>query len=550
MTNISDRREFLSKVGRAAVLAGSAPSVLQAALSTAAQAEQTTTPRSGSRTAHCVGIKKSAAVANAGMPMPVNRSNGDEQRHPAGIVSYHKGLPHNEIGEVDLRAYRSLLRALETGRSADFEKIPLGGKIKLSNPQGGLAFDLGACDSHQTFMATPTALATARRAGEMVENYWMALLRDVNFADYPTNPTAAAAMAELNKAGDFRGPRLKDFVTPQTLFRGCTPGDLVGPYVSQFLLQPIRFGALHVNQLYSTYDPGLDYMTDAASWLQVQNGQGPFEVNVSDPKPRYIRNGRDLSAYVHCDGPYQAYLTAAHWMMQNDVPLNVGNPYEKSTTQEGFQTFGGPHVLSLLAEVSNRALKAVWYHKWYVHRTLRPEAYGGLVHWTLNGTPTGTRKYPLHSDVLNSEAVARVFSKYGSYLLPAAYPEGCPQHPSYGQGHAAIAGACVTILKAFFNTDTAVFFNPVEASSDGLSLVPYKGPDAWQMTVTNELHKLAGNIGMGRNMAGIHWRSDYDQALLLGEMVAISLLRDQRATFNEHFEGFTFSRLDRTTVTV
>jgi len=41
------------------------------------------------------------------------------------------------------------------------------------------------------------------------------------------------------------------------------------------------------------------------------------------------------------------------------------------------QTFGGPHVLSLLAEVSNRALKAVWFHKWYVHRTLRPEAYGG-----------------------------------------------------------------------------------------------------------------------------------------------------------------------------
>ena len=161
-----------------------------------------------------------------------------------------------------------------------------------------------------------------------------------------------------------------------------------------------------VNQQYTTYLPGLDYMTDAGSWLRVQNGQGPFEENEFAPKPRYIRNGRDLSAYVHVDGPYQAYLTAAQWMMQNDIPLNVGNPYEKSSTQEGFQTFGGPHALSLLAEVSNRALKAVWFHKWYVHRTLRPEAYGGLVHWTLNGT----RKYPLHSDVLNSQAVARVFS--------------------------------------------------------------------------------------------------------------------------------------------
>jgi hypothetical protein len=85
---------------------------------------------------------------------------------------------------------------------------------------------------------------------------------------------------------------------------------------------------------------------------------------------------------------------------------------------------------------------------------------------------------------------------------------------------------------------------------DGLSLVPYKGPDVWQMSVTNELHKLAGNIGMGRDFAGIHWRSDYDQALLLGEAVAISILRDQGATFSEKFAGFTFTKFDGTPMTV
>jgi hypothetical protein len=544
MNSNSNRREFLRKVGAAGVLAGSTP--LQVALPTPAQAEQTTAHGSKSRALQCVHIKKNAASANAAMAVPANRPNGDEGLYPVRIGSHHKGLPHNEIGEVEAPAYRAMMHALEGGHPADFEKIRLGGNIKLSNPQGGLAFDLEACDSHQTFMATPPVLASAWRAGEMVEDYWMALLRDVNFADYPTNDNAAAAIAELNKLSDFRGPKQKSRVSAQTLFRGCTPGDLAGPYVSQFLLQPFKFGALKVNQQYSTYRPGLDYMTDAASWLRVQNGQGPFEENTLDPKPRYIRNGRDLCAYVHQDGPYQAYLAAAHWMMGNDVPLNVGNPYEKSRTQEGFQTFGGPHVLSLLAEVSNRALKAVWFHKWYVHRTLRPEAYGGLVHWRLNGTG----QYPVHPDVLNSQAAARVFSKYGSYFLPSAYPEGCPQHPSYGQGHAAIAGACVTILKAFFSTDTVTFFDPVEASPDGLSLAPYKGTDAWQMSVTNELHKLAGNVGMARNIGGIHWRSDYDQALLLGEMVAISLLRDQSATFNEAFSGFTFSKFDGLTVTV
>jgi hypothetical protein len=539
----SNRREFLGRVGAAATLAAGAP-LLQAAACAAAHTEKITGGRR--RSAQCLQIKKDAATANAGMAIPINRRNPDEEDYATKIGSHHKGLPHNEIGEVDLRAYRAMTHALESGSPADFEKIPLGGNIKLSNPQGGLAFDLEACDSHQTFMATPPALASAWRAGEMVEDYWMALLRDVNFADYPTNATAASAIIELNKLGDFRGPRQKNSITAQTLFRGCTPGDLAGPYVSQFLLQPFKFGALNVSQQYSTHQSGVDYMTDAASWLRVQNGQGPFEENALDAKPRYIRNGRDLSAYVHFDGPYQPYLAAAQWMMQNDVPLNVGNPYEKSRTQEGFQTFGGPHVLSLLAEVSNRALKAVWFHKWYVHRTLRPEAYGGLVHWTMKET----REYSLHPDVLNSQAVANVYSKYGSYLLPNAYPEGCPQHPSYGQGHAAIAGACVTILKAFFNTDTVTFFDPVEASRDRLSLVPYKGPDVWQMSVTNELHKLAGNIGMARNMAGIHWRSDYDQALSLGEMVAISLLRDQSKTFNEAFSGFTFAKFDGRPVTV
>jgi hypothetical protein len=33
----------------------------------------------------------------------------------------------------------------------------------------------------------------------------------------------------------------------------------------------------------------------------------------------------------------------------------------------------------LLSEAWQRALKAVWYQKWFVHRRLRPEAFGRLV---------------------------------------------------------------------------------------------------------------------------------------------------------------------------
>jgi hypothetical protein len=96
--------------------------------------------------------------------------------------------------------------------------------------------------------------------------------------------------------------------------------------------------------------------------------------------------------------------------------------------------------------------------------------------------------------------------------------------------------------------ETYVIPSPVEASADGLALVPYSGPDT--LTVGGELNKLAANVAFGRNMAGVHWRSDAAQSLLLGEELAISILRDQRPMCNETFDGFTFTRFDGTAITV
>jgi hypothetical protein len=112
-------------------------------------------------------------------------------------------------------------------------------------------------------------------------------------------------------------------------------------------------------------------------------------------------------------------------------------------------------------------------------------------------------------------------------LLPQVFPEGSPLHPSYGSGHATVAGACVTILKAMFDGSTG-YANPVVASADGLSLVPYVGSDANSLTVEGELNKLASNVAHGRNIAGVHWRSDAYWSLRLGETG-----RDQRLARSE-----------------
>ena len=541
------RRSFLTGAGVGATAAAAsaiAPAVLVAGSARANEGgDDPDNDEDDVRADRAFKIRLRAAKLERAVPIPDQINNRDEREYDTFVGNYSAGLPHNDIGEVDRGAYQALLSAVRSGKPSDFAKIPLGGTVKLVNPQSGLAFSLEGTDSGQLTIPPAPRLASAERVGEMVEDYWMALTRDVPFSQFGNEPLTAAAIADLNKLSDFRGPKSGGQVTPGTLFRGLTPGDLIGPYLSQFLLATTSFGTLGIKQIYNTYMAGKDYVTDFASWLAVQNGQGPFPPNVISGTT-YIKNGRDLGAFVHVDFPYQAHLVATQILLAK-APLSLSNPYLAIKNQSGLITFGSGHIQNFLGEVTQCALKAMWYQKWFVHRTLRPIAYGGLVHKTI----TGVAQYPVHHDVLNSAAIKEVFAKNGTYLLPMAYPEGGPQHPSYAEGHGVVAGACVTLLKAFFN-ESFVLPNPVVPADDGQSLLPYLGADAGQITVGGELNKLAHNIALGRDTGGVHWRSDAEQALLLGERVAISVLRDQRRTYNEPFEGFTFTKFDGKTITV
>ncbi|MCS4480126.1 hypothetical protein JQ035_06885 [Clostridium botulinum] len=100
--------------------------------------------------------------------------------------------------------------------------------------------------------------------------------------------------------------------------------------------------------------------------------------------------------------------------------------------------------------------------------------------------------------------------------------------------------------KSFFNEDY-IIPNPVVASDDGLELQPYLEGD---LKVGGELNKLAANIALGRDFAGVHWRSDCLEGMKLGEAVAIGLLQDYRNTYNEEFHGFSFTKFDGTKVII
>jgi hypothetical protein len=500
-------------------------------------------------------IRRDAAQLAFGRPHPTHQNNDEENDYPF-VANHSKGLPHDDLGEVDPAAYQALLDAVASGDPAKFDAIPLAGANtrKLTNPQAGMAYDLEGPDAQAVTIAPAPRIDSAENSAEMGELYWMALLRDVNFTDFATNPMVTEAAASLSlEFSDFKGPKDPSTgkVTPATLFRGIYPGEVDGPYLSQFMLKDIPYGSLTINQRQKTVVAGIDYMTDYNSWLAVQRGadrrrRDRLDLDIEGrPNFRYIRNMRDLGRYVQVDAPYEAYLNACLILLGINAPLDPGNPYKNSPNQEGFCTFGGPHILSLVTEVTTRALKAVWFQKWCVHRRLRPEAFGGRIH----NHKTGAKSYPMiDAEILNSSVLDNVFDKHGTYLLPQAFPEGSPPHPAYGAGHATAAGACVTILKACFDESHTVPY-PVVPNAHGTALEPYTGPGAGALTVGGELNKVAGNTAIGRNMAGVHWRTDYSESVKLGEAVAIGCLEEQKEAYNED-HSFTLTKFDGTTITI
>jgi membrane-associated phospholipid phosphatase len=487
-------------------------------------------------------LRRSAAEYQRDEPFPAKRHSSDEELFASRIGNFTKGLPHNERGEVDPRAYEALLEACKRGDLDSFENVPMGGTAKLANPLASYAFAMEGADSHQFELRAAPAVSSAEAAGELIELYWRAAVHDLPFADYAASPLIEDCVKDLSGLSDFSGPRENGRVTAATVFRGNSRGDLPGPIISQFLWLPINYGGTPISQTWRPYPAGREYGTGYAAWLAIQNGAAQPPAT-REAQGRYIHSLRDLASYVHADFTYQAFLNAGLILQaMGSASARLDSPYAGSRSMAGFITFGAPMMLDLVARVALAALKAAWCEKWLVSRRLRPEAMAGLVH----NTALKIAEYPLHPQVFRSPALTRTQAKHGTLLLPLAFPEGSPLHPSFPAGHAAIAGAGITVLKALCN-ERAEIPRPMVPSRDGSTLEEYKGTP---LTVGGELDKLASNIAFGRDSAGIHYRSDSIEGIRLGEEVALSLLRECRLTLPERIGGFALTRYDGTVVRV
>lgn len=549
-------------------------------------------------------VRTDAATAARERGHPAHKGNGDEQRYAGAnyAMCFTKGLRHDPATGliVDKEDFERFRRAIDEGFIDAFtaEVRPSPQKARAwEAPTAGVVYELQGPDPQAVTMAPAPPLGSDELAYEMAEVYELALLRDQPLTDLEGgtgNPAVNGAVSRLDAlgyaaAGFPNRPRVTEagHVTAQTLFRGSSPGVEIGPYLSQFMLigndQPepggkgladgfVQYGALQIDQRVPVATTQ-NYMTDWPGWLRAQNGENLrdnavlFENAATAPR-RFITFPRDLATYVHDDALYEAYLNACLILLSMGAPFDPafsqlsgqGNYFLNSLDVNGnfvddleshpreaggFALYGGPHILTLVTEVATRALKAVRFQKFNTHIRLRPEALSGRIHEAgaieAAFPQIGTVFSDLAASISPTVAEVQAANASGTALLPMAFQEGSPMHPSYGAGHATVAGACVTILKAFFDTnsvfvrrggadrftshqtgDTAVQYVP---DATGANLVDSTGGAF--LTLEGELNKLAANISIGRNMAGVHYYSDYYDSLRMGEEIAIGMLEEQ-----------------------
>ena len=544
---------------------------------------------------------------------PQHHANPDEHRYASAkyAMSFTKGLGHcPKTGlVVDAKHFEAFRKAINEAMIDPFTlNVPVASmeedqtRRKWEAPTAGVVYDLQGPDAQAVTMAPAPELGSAELAYEMAEVYELALLRDVpltGFCETNPNEDVTKSISRLNNlaykpakqtcgSGRPRKTNADGKITEQTAFRGSSPGVDIGPYLSQFMLigtvdQPnkskvadgrITYGALTIDQRVPVAKK-VNYMTDFDTWLKVQNGVDTQKdcCLFENGDRRFISTPRDLATYVHYDALYEAYLNACLILLGMKAPadpafnnlsgggrLFVNRPGKEPLTYErqagGFALYGGPHILTLVTEVATRALKAVRYQKFNNHLRLRPEALAARIEKSdaiESAFPSIGKPFTGLAKVIEKTVEEiRKANSTGTALLPMAFQEGSPMHPSYGAGHATVAGACVTVLKAFFDTsavfaksnssgeltfkyyekgDKPAIFTPnvageeVEDQPLGTKLID-RGGEIF-LTLEGELNKLAANISIGRNMAGVHYFSDYYDSLRMGEAIAIGLLEEQ-----------------------
>jgi hypothetical protein len=432
---------------------------------------------------------------------PFMKNQFQPQRYPRWKVmgAYRKGLPHDKNGLVNTKQFKRLVLALHEHDRDRLSSVKV--TAPLNNPATAWSHTLtGAPVNSYAYNVLP-AFHSDTMGAYMAELYAMALTRDVPFRDYPLSLEVKTCCTHLNELVTF--PQVRGKITPYNVFRGTMAGDLVGPYISQFLYVDVPGTYGPMSQRYPVPEVGTNYLTTWDAAVVAQSG-------VADPPsipmgaPRYIITGRDLASYVR-NHLLETYVHT-HRILQS-----IGAPRNKSLSE-----VSDWDVTATLNEVGRNALLAAWSSKWR-SLNLCPEAYAIEVERVFR---IEANYFGVASELLNSKLLPYVRECTGSCILSQASPSGAPHYPSMPSLHATVAGASITVIKFFYDVDSIIAM--VAPSPDGSTLVE----TGLTTTIGYELDKLASNVGAARSWEGANYHAGTIAGLKLGEEVALSSLGD------------------------
>lgn len=451
------------------------------------------------------------------------------------------------------------------------------------------------------------SLGSPQSAAEMIEVYAMALLRETalrNSHQIPDSNDVNLIIKALNSFGEYFVWGYDEKHQPITaagrkvnrknLFRGPTKGDLLKDYLSVFIMQnrpPLfpagcaphvadligagKFARILSQSLQVPQAIDKDFGLTWDQYVCIQNAYVPElypDGYFTGLGP--LTTARNLGDHVHTDNVYEHYIRAADILVGNQHQRSLSSPYTMVTGAEPFYrnegdgpTLGPSDAYSLLGGVREVAERASFTQKWVVARRARPEVMAALIDLAnrdgegsndpINQLRSQIKKKLFSALTSGSGAVAAFLNRVRqwnnsrggeeNFLLAQMYPEGSPAHPSWVSGHATVAGACVTVLKALFNDLQPVIIVPEmkagfrtssKKSAEPLDkcqpkLDPHEPTMSDERTVGGELDKLASNISLGRSFGGVHYRSDGEHGILLGEEVAIRYLQDHLREYRE-----------------
>jgi membrane-associated phospholipid phosphatase len=440
-------------------------------------------------------------------------------------------------------------------------------------------FDIELEGKYKSSFVIPPApsITSPTAAAEILEVYAMALLRNYNFhildpecIFYDDIPSEAKTylntlIGYLNLPGikgNFRYQQVDSSgnITVDTLFRGISRGDVIGPYVSQFFYYETAIGNLKLEQKYQCLDISENTISDISNsryyfgkteqyFNEIWNGG--IKSSSLQTKTKYMTTLLDLLMYINRDQIWEAIFVTASLFLSRGIPIG----FHTKTRSPGFARFinlGPVDLYNLMTKATKLAMNATWVWKWSQLRP-RPEEMAYQIHLAKKYTSSDLNGSVINfPQALMNNPILEEIAKYnnGKYLMPLGYSQGSPFHPSYPGGHATIAGAMVTIMKAWFNCDCLIPAVVPDLTGDNLVMYKLKNNNQTQyLRIEDELEKIVTNCSHSRNMAGIHYQSDSEVGILIGEQAAISVLQDEVNKYSDDI-AFRFRKRSGEVVTI